>query len=69
VGEFPPYRLFYDPGLVLTEQLGIGGGNKAKPTTILIDKSGIVQYAYTGMDRSDRPAVRDLRRLLETLSR
>ena len=60
----PPYRVFYDEDLELVKQLGIEG-DLASPTTLLIDERGIVQYAYVGAHRADRPATNDLIELIE----
>ncbi|MGH7143574.1 MAG: peroxiredoxin family protein [Planctomycetota bacterium] len=35
-------------------------GELAKPTSIVIDATGIVRYAYVGQDPSDRPTVKQL---------
>jgi antitoxin component YwqK of YwqJK toxin-antitoxin module/peroxiredoxin len=60
----PPYRVFYDQDLELVTKLGIEG-DLASPTTIVIDKRGIVQYAYVGEHRADRPATNTLIKLIE----
>lgn len=60
----PPYRVFYDPDLELVTKLGIEG-DLASPTTIVIDKTGIVKYAYVGEHRADRPATNKLIKLIE----
>ena len=60
----PPYRVFYDPDLELVTKLGIEG-DLASPTTLIIDKQGIVNYAYVGEHRADRPATNRLIELIE----
>jgi antitoxin component YwqK of YwqJK toxin-antitoxin module/peroxiredoxin len=55
--ETPPYKIHYDPDLQVVKQIGIEGGQLAWPTTLVVDKEGIVRYAYTGKDRTDRPAL------------
>ena len=60
----PPYRVFYDQDLELVTKLGIQG-DLASPTTIIIDEQGIVQYAYVGEHRADRPATNTLIKLIE----
>ena len=60
----PPYRVFYDQDLELVTKLGIEG-DLASPTTIIIDQQGIVQYAYVGEHRADRPATNTLIKLIE----
>jgi len=62
----PPYRVFYDPDLELVTKLGIEG-DLASPTTLIIDKQGIVQYAYVGEHRADRPATNELIKKIEGL--
>lgn len=64
----PPYRVFYDPDLRVVEQLGIAG-DLAHPTTIVIDEQGIVQYAYVGAHRADRPAAKELIQFIKGLAR
>lgn len=60
----PPYRVFYDPDLEFVNKLGIGG-DLAFPTTFIVDKQGIVQYAFVGEHRADRPAAKRLIELIE----
>ena len=62
----PPYRVFYDPDLELVTKLGIEG-DLASPTTLIIDEKGVVQYAYVGEHRADRPATNALIKLIEGL--
>lgn len=59
----PPYRVFYDPDLELVTKLGIEG-DLASPTTLIIDEKGVVQYAYVGEHRADRPATNALIKLI-----
>ncbi|MGE3171736.1 MAG: redoxin family protein [Planctomycetota bacterium] len=63
----PPYRVFYDPDLAITRQLGIEGGDLAYPTTIFVDEQGVVRYAYTGAHRADRPAAEQLLEFIQKL--
>jgi antitoxin component YwqK of YwqJK toxin-antitoxin module/peroxiredoxin len=60
----PPYRVFYDPDLEVVKQLGIAG-DLAHPTTVIVDEAGIVQYAYVGEHRADRPAAKELIRVIK----
>jgi antitoxin component YwqK of YwqJK toxin-antitoxin module/peroxiredoxin len=60
----PPYRVFYDPDLALVTKLGIAG-DLAFPSTIVLDREGIVQYAYVGEHRADRPAAKKLIEVIE----
>lgn len=63
----PPYKVFYDPDLAVVEKLGITG-DLAFPTTLILDEQGIVQYAYVGEHRADRPAAKELIRVIKGLS-
>lgn len=54
-----------DVSLIAVRQLGIED-NLAKPTSLIIDKAGVVRYAYVGKTIADRPSVKDL---LNELSR
>jgi peroxiredoxin len=60
----PPYRVFYDPDLALVTSLGIAG-DLAYPTTLIVDDKGVVQYAYVGEHRADRPATKKLIEVIE----
>lgn len=62
----PPYKVFYDPDLEIVQKLGISG-DLAYPSTLIVDQEGIVQYAYVGKDRADRPAARALIRKIKEL--
>jgi len=62
----PPYRVFYDPDLELVAKLGVSG-DLAYPTTIIVDQQGVVQYAYVGKDRADRPAAKALIKKIKEL--
>ncbi len=64
----PPYRVFYDPDLEFVNKLGIGG-DLAFPTTFIVDKEGIVQYAFVGEHRADRPAAKKLIELIEGMKK
>ncbi len=57
--EPPPMPVALDVSLIAVRQLGIED-NLAKPTSLIIDKEGIVRYAYVGSTIADRPAVKDL---------
>jgi antitoxin component YwqK of YwqJK toxin-antitoxin module/peroxiredoxin len=60
----PPYRVFYDPDLEFVTKLGIAG-ELAYPSTLIVDKEGLVQYAFVGEHRADRPAAKKLIELIE----
>jgi antitoxin component YwqK of YwqJK toxin-antitoxin module/peroxiredoxin len=55
----PPMPLALDVSLLLVRGLGIED-NLALPASILIDKEGLVRYAYVGQTIADRPSVNDL---------
>ncbi|MFY9342147.1 MAG: redoxin domain-containing protein [Planctomycetota bacterium] len=64
----PPYRVFYDPDLELVTQLGIEG-DLASPSTLIVDKDGVIQYFYVGEHRADRPAAKKLVQIIEGLQK
>ncbi len=64
----PPYKVFYDPDLEVVRKLGITG-DLAFPTTLIIDEQGIVKYAYVGEHRADRPAAKELIRVIKGLAK
>ncbi|MCB9879478.1 MAG: redoxin family protein [Planctomycetes bacterium] len=64
----PPYRVFYDPDLELVTKLGIKG-DLASPTTLIVDEQGVVQYAYVGEHRADRPATKKLLEVIEGIGK
>nr|MBA3846307.1 redoxin family protein [Planctomycetota bacterium] len=41
----------------------------AKPTSLIIDKQGVVRYAYVGESRADRPSADDLLKQIQKLNR
>jgi antitoxin component YwqK of YwqJK toxin-antitoxin module/peroxiredoxin len=57
--EPPPMPVALDVSLIAVRKLGIED-NLAKPTSLIIDKNGVVRYAYVGKTIADRPAVKDL---------
>lgn len=63
--EPPPMPVALDVSLIAVRKLGIEA-NLAKPTSLIIDKNGVVRYAYVGRTIADRPSVKDL---LNELSR
>lgn len=64
----PPYRVFYDPDLEVVRTLGIEG-DLAAPTSLVIDRDGIVKRAYVSPNRAQRPATKDLVREFSELVR
>jgi antitoxin component YwqK of YwqJK toxin-antitoxin module/peroxiredoxin len=63
----PPYRVFYDPNLELVTQLGIEG-DLASPSTLIVDKDGVIRFFYKGEHRADRPAAKKLIQVIEGLA-
>jgi len=57
--EPPLMPVALDVSLIAVRKLGIED-NLAKPTSLIIDKQGLVRYAYVGKTIADRPAVKDL---------
>ncbi|MBA3699280.1 MAG: redoxin domain-containing protein [Planctomycetes bacterium] len=57
--EPPPMPVVLDVSLIAVRKLGIED-NLAKASSLIIDKEGIVRYAYVGKTIADRPAVNDL---------
>jgi len=51
--------LAIDPDLTLVRELALED-QLAKPTTLLLDRAGVVRWTYMGRARDDRPAVADL---------
>ena len=58
-----PMLIGLDVSLLLVRSLGIEA-NLAKPTSLIIDRNGIVRYAYVGASMADRPSVEDLLKAL-----
>ncbi len=54
-----PYPVLLDVSLGAVRLLDIEG-SLAQPTSIIVDKAGVVRYAYAGKSYSDRPSVTEL---------
>jgi peroxiredoxin len=54
-----PFPVLLDVNFAASERFGVKG-DLAKPSAIIIDKGGIVRYAYVGESYDDRPAAPDL---------
>ena len=54
-----PFRVALDVNQLLVQQLDVRG-DLSKPTSLIIDTEGVVQWAYVGADMSDRPSVQTL---------
>ncbi|MCA8949946.1 MAG: redoxin family protein [Planctomycetes bacterium] len=60
----PPYRIYYDEDLEFVKRLGIEG-DLASPSTLIVDRDGLVEYAFVGAHKADRPAAKELIKLIE----
>lgn len=54
-----PFPLLFDADLAAVMKLSLEG-SLAKPTTIILDKDGIVRWAYIGRQLADRPSVQQM---------
>ena len=52
----PPFPVVCDANTELVQKLDIQG-NLALPTTMILDGTGVVRYAYVGLDKADRPEI------------
>ena len=59
VNEPLPMPVALDVSLIAVRKLGIED-NLAKPTSLIVDKLGVVRYAYVGRTIADRPSAKDL---------
>ena len=50
--DFP---LLSDPDHKVIESFGTLDGSMARPSTFVIDTSGVIRWSYVGDDRTDRP--------------
>ncbi len=66
--ESLPMPIGLDVSLLLVRGLGIEE-NLARPTSLIIDRTGIIRYAYVGKTGADRPSVDDLLRNAEKLGK
>jgi antitoxin component YwqK of YwqJK toxin-antitoxin module/peroxiredoxin len=66
--EKVPYRLLYDSDLALTRALHIED-NIAVPTSIVLDRSGIVRWCRVAKDYVDRPSAREVLDQIAALSK
>ena len=51
-----PLPVMFDKDLALVKALGISG-QVAKPTTIVVDKAGVIRFAHVGQGFQDRPSI------------
>jgi peroxiredoxin len=54
--EALPFPVFLDRGLVATARFNLTG-DLTKPSTFVLDRNGVVRYAYVGNSPDERPAV------------
>jgi peroxiredoxin len=64
--DLPPFPVLLDANLNAVTLLDIKG-SLAKPTALIVDKKGIVRYAYVGKGFDDRPAVTTLLAAIDDL--
>lgn len=67
-GVKPPYALAYDPDLELVRALGLEG-NLAVPTSLVLDRSGVVRWCHVAKDLADRPSAKQLLQAVGTVRR
>jgi peroxiredoxin len=65
-GQSLPFPMLVDTELNTIRKLDIAG-DKALPSTFIIDSNGKTQFAYVGARTSDRPSIKSLIRTLERL--
>lgn len=63
----PPFPMVMDVELSFIHRFNLES-KLAKPTSILIDKSGLVRYAYIGKNAMDRPSIPVLLREIEKMN-
>lgn len=65
-GEKLPYKLLYDTDLALTRALRIED-NIAVPTSLVLDRKGILRWGHVAKDHADRPSARAVLDRIEAL--
>jgi peroxiredoxin len=63
----PPFPVLLDIDLRTVRALR-AEGDLAMPTAIIVDKQGLVRFAYTGADKDDRPSIPALLAELDALA-
>lgn len=63
-----PFPIVLDADLSLVTKFKING-SLAKPSTLLIDKDGIIRYAYVGKHPGDRPTIPSLLDIIDKLEK
>lgn len=61
-----PFPIFVDTDLTIVKRLEIEG-NKAAPSTFIIDADGRTRFAYVGANDSDRPSIAALLNALDRI--
>lgn len=64
----PPMPIGLDVSLLLVRGLGIED-NLARPTSLIVDRGGVIRYAYLGKTGADRPSVDDLLHAAERIGK
>ena len=67
-GFTPPFPIVLDVDLAAVRAFRIDG-SLAKPTSLIVDESGVVRYAYVGKQPADRPSAEDLLSALDRMAR
>lgn len=62
----PPYKLLYDTDLTLTRALHIED-NIAVPTSLVLDRTGMVRWGHVATNRADRPSAKQVLERIESL--
>lgn len=62
----PPFKLLLDVDLTAVKSFQIEG-SLAKPTTLVLDKQGIVRWGYVGAQPADRPRIASVLAQLDKL--
>ena len=64
--ESVPFSIVLDEGLAFVDKLMIRG-DLAKPSTYIIDRSGVLRFAYVGTTPSDRPSLKAILDQLDSI--
>jgi alkyl hydroperoxide reductase subunit AhpC len=60
--------MLYDADLQLVDALGLRD-NIAVPSSLLLDKQGVVRWSHVGQSHADRPAATEILEQIEALER
>lgn len=63
-----PLEILLDVDLAVVKDFRIEG-RLAKPTSVVVDKQGVVRFAHVGRNKTDRPTVPDLLKVLDGLGK